>query len=735
VDPQSPTNKLGVAADYVHLSRSDCKKANFPKVKSSAVSKDGERFFTLVLSSNQEINRTLAQFNTLHSYLSYRYPKSNLPSEVPCRSWSNYLGSITEALNDKYVPETVQQYLGAANLQAKDTQTEDHVTSDPSAVDNGDSDTAEGNNENVPATKEDEYVTYIEAAISSYIASLYSVPEAWTCKNTIDFFSPGEYVDINNAVTSKDTLRQQISAETFLLQAVPRSMVELASQGVFELDIRVKTKREVIIWDFSVLEHDIAFTLYFEGCDGNTETIYKNGTLNVLDNDNVTGGSAKVVKKRKPKLFFFQPSSWGRKNGDDTSQASIQDIVDEKCSTTDKSSWLQVFPYTHYTSYECCPPISVQGHYFPARPGTCRLEWDNSFSMIRSKTLRYVVEVVASDAMEAATLAANDREKQQQQILEERQHDNEVSEAMEAGAGRNLNIKRDEVPTHLSSESLLVERLEKMEDLLANMTALRDQALARVQIEESKSKDTDTVLMETQRRLEEMENITKKQMNEIQDAKENCKKWESIAKTEVEHGEERLSKLQELQAQFEASENERVQLDIALKELQGEFTNLNVASLSSENETLKRAVENLTKDLKLQTEALKDERNENEKKDNEIIQLKASIQMLKGEMRSQKAIINGDALKYKSINQKLMDELLQYKTRESKLKAQKTLLVREVKSLRNKLSAATMKSDDTLPASSNQGADKNDNTDASNNTATEDDDLEPGVDIQARGWS
>ena len=122
VGPQSPSHTLGIAADYVHLSKSDCKQANFPKVKSSAVSKDGERYFTLVLSSKKEINRTLAQFNTLHSYLSYRYPKSNLPSEVPYRSWSNYLGSITEAINDKYVPETVQQYLGSANSQTSDTQ-------------------------------------------------------------------------------------------------------------------------------------------------------------------------------------------------------------------------------------------------------------------------------------------------------------------------------------------------------------------------------------------------------------------------------------------------------------------------------------------------------------------------------------------------------------------------------------------------------------------------------------
>ena len=94
---------------------------------------------------------------------------------------------------------------------------------------------------------------------------------------------------------------------------------------------------------------------------------------------------------------------------------------------------------------------------------------------------------------------------------------------MQAGAGENLNIKQNEIRTHLSSESLLVERLEKMEDLLANMTALRDQALARVQIEESKSNDTDTILIETQRRLEEVENVAKKQSNEILDAKKIAK--------------------------------------------------------------------------------------------------------------------------------------------------------------------------------------------------------------------
>ena len=125
-----------------------------------------------------------------------------------------------------------------------------------------------------------------------------------------------------------------------------------------------------------------------------------------------------------------------------------------------------------------------------------------------------------------------------------------------------------------------------------------------------------------------------------------------------------MSKLQELQAKFEASENERARLDIALKDLQGEFVNLDVASITSENEMLKSELDSLKKDLKRQTEELEDERNENEKKGNEILQLKASIQMLKSEMRSQKAIVHGDALKYKSTNQKLMDELLQYKTRE-----------------------------------------------------------------------
>jgi hypothetical protein len=364
--------------------------------------------------------------------------------------------------------------------------------------------------------------------------------------------------------------------------------------------------------------------------------------------------------------------------------------------------------------------------------------------MIRSKTLRYVVEVVASDAMEAATLAANDREKLQQQILQEKQHDNEVSAVMQAGAGENLNIKQNEIPTHLSSESLLVERLEKMEDLLANMTALRDQALARVQIEESKSNDTDTILIETQRRLEEVENVAKKQSNEILDAKENCKKWENIAKAEVENGEESLSKLQELQAKFEASENERARLDIALKDLQGEFVNLDVASITSENEMLKSELDSLKKDLKRQTEELEDERNESEKKSNEILQLKASVQMLKSEMRSQKAIVHGDALKYKSTNQKLMDELFQYKTRESKLKAQKTVLVREVKSLRNKLSVATNKSAGTLSTPSEQeGQIKGDIAaknnvvaeNAKNNVVAENDDVETVGEIQARGWS
>ena len=159
---------------------------------------------------------------------------------------------------------------------------------------------------------------------------------------------------------------------------------------------------------------------------------------------------------------------------------------------------------------------------------------------------------------------------------------------------------------------------------------------------------------------------------------------------------------------------------------------------------LKAELDSLKKDMKRQTEELEDERNESEKKSNEILQLKASVQMLKSEMRSQKAIVHGDALKYKSTNQKLMDELFQYKTRESKLKAQKTVLVREVKSLRNKLSVATNKSAGTLSTPSEQeGQTKGDIAaknnvvaeNAKNNVVAENDDVETVGEIQARGWS
>ena len=744
--PSSP-----ISTDYVHLSTNDYSKLDFPKVKSSQILKEGgERYFTLILSNNIEIQRTLPQFNTLHAYLSYRYPKSKLPAEVPYRSWTNYIGSITETINNNYVPESVHNMYNNAtstfitnnNNNEQDTDNNNNNPNNNNVSNNTTTDNGDKNDNN--QNKEEEYIAYIEAAISSYIASLFSIPEAWNCKKTIEFFKPGEYNAIsNNEMTLKESSRQLISAETFLLQAVPRSMVELASQGVFELDIRVKTKRDIIIWDFSVLEHDIAFTVYFEDENNNTTIIHqqqggsgKNNDNNSDDktNNNNNGNNnntknimeKKKVKKRKPRLSFFQSSSWGtskktnipassssdtnnnntnntnnKEDKNDEKNKSIQDIVDEKCAATDKSTWLQVYPYTHYTTDECCPPLSVQGRFHPGRSGTCRLEWDNSFSMIRSKTLRYVVEVVSTEAVAAASLAADDKANLDERLKREKIHADEVNEAMNTGAGtsfnnnnnnnfsnqinNNNNGSTNKVPTHLSSESVLIERLEKMEDVLAKMTAKRDQALAKAQMEETQRKENDTILMETQRRLEELEGIVKKQKVEMNDIIEKCDKWETVAKTEIGNGEEHLAQLEEMKVKFDTIEKERIRLLRLNKDLHGELDKVNGVELINENEAMKSELKDLKKEMKRQSGMLEDEKHESETKNSEIVQLKASVEMLKSEMRSQKAIVDGDILKYKSTNQKLMDEIEIYKGKESKLKAQKTVLVREVKSLRNKL--------------------------------------------------
>ena len=85
-----------------------------------------------------------------------------------------------------------------------------------------------------------------------------------------------------------------------------------------------------------------------------------------------------------------------------------------------------------------------------------------------------------------------------------------------------------------------------------------------------------------------------------------------------------------------------------------------------------------------------------------------------------------------------------FNTKLERAKAQKTVLVREVKSLRNKLSVATNKSAGTLSTPSEQeGQIKGDiaaknNVVAENaktNVVAENDDVEAVGEIQARGWS
>ena len=166
-----------------------------------------------------------------------------------------------------------------------------------------------------------------------------------------------------------------------------------------------------------------------------------------------------------------------------------------------------------------------------------------------------------------------EKEKRKKRRWKEEDDNNNNNNNNSNQSNNNNNGATNKVPTHLSSESVLIERLEKMEDVLAKMTAKRDQALAKAQMEETQRKENDTILMETQRRLEELEGIVKKQKVEMNDINEKCDKWETVAKTEIGNGEEHLAQLEEMKVKFDTIEKERIRLLRLNKDLHGECVN------------------------------------------------------------------------------------------------------------------------------------------------------------------
>jgi len=582
-----------------------------PHVKhSSVVESTGTHIFTLIVGEQRTIDRTLEQFQQLHSYLLYRFPKSRLPFEVPKRTWGNLLGGIQETIAN-YTPESLKDYVVGENtilsgykdlLGVSDSSPSDHVLghlADKSSL--------------------EDHIAYMEASLSSYLASLMSVEEAWNCLVCRRFFEE-EHFRMSNSY-----LNHTISTETFLLQALPRSIVELANKGKFELDVRILGEQDVVIWDFCVLEHDIAFTVHFDGCT------------------NSTGGSSPKVIKRKPKVPLLSSSE------------NVDDIVASKCAR-DSTQWSQVVPYTHYITSECCPPASVQGRFWPGKAGVLRLEWDNSFSVLRSKTLRYVVEVVSTEAVEAASSAAKDAAKQGLGTFEEGPKYDEANHAC----------------PEIDYDKTAKGECEAMVGALAQEQNLHMQRI-----------ESDIILADTQRRMEE---ANKALLNKSKQYETLLTAFQELQK-KLDSANEKSRKLEieksEMSRHIEALTNDRTKLEDEKRAMV--FSEAAVQKLEVNADHCLDLEERLC-DSEGRNKVLSEEivaLTETSHKDQvELAQLRSELKMLNVEISSQKALELSTQLSAKASAQKLVDEIQKLKTSVAKYKAQKTVLVREVKMLR-----------------------------------------------------
>ena len=669
ITPAPPLSPSRTSSGFVSVTADALAGAPPHIEKSVVVEKTGAHVFTINVGTGRTIDRTLEQFQQLHDYLKFRYPKSRLPADVPKQTWGNFLGGWQESINNT-IPEQLKGNISGLTSAARALVNFEDV---PEAADQRDrspapTDATPSGEVDRPTSLE-EHVNYMEASLSSYLASLRSVPEAWECPMTVRFFQEEHFrLGSRNSSYLVGFSAPVVTTETFLLQAFPRSIVELANKGTFELDVRIRGKRDVLIWDFCVLEHDIGFTVHFD--DGT-------GSKPIMERE------ANKVVKRKPKMSLpqsFSPLS---------NEKGFEDIVQEKCSS-DKSQWSQVLPYTRYNSAECCPPASIQGQFQSGRPGVVRLEWDNTFSMLRSKTLRYVVEVVSMEAVDAAAMAATDAAALEESQAQGRKHANEVAAAMSLSAGNDLHRKHTDgkgVVTSMSSQGVLVERLEEIEDALGEMTALRDQAVCKTRLEKSERETLQVILVDTQNRLEQL-----KKKQGIEEAakghlEEQCKALRLEVDVERAKARKCESEAKEAKRALSACENTR---DV----LEKEKRNIALSQRPKEEaEAMKEQVDMLNQRVQEQQAKINrleldlSQASENSLEDqSKIAQLKTQLKMVTTETRTQKAIGESQKLKSKAALLKLVDEINTLRASESKLKAQKSVLIREVKSLRARLS-------------------------------------------------
>ena len=448
----------------------------------------------IIESRATRVKRTLSEFQNMLAQLEFRFPKTAMPV-IPSRRWGNQIKSIRDTVDGwggtiGGAVMTAGTAAGAAGVAVvssvldsistnNSNDSTDMMTANEATEVSGRSAQPEPPSL-LPSESGADTETNIVADITAYqeymnemCAGLTSVLHSLACMQHV--WSSAIVQDFLDA----NTPQLNDEAEKFLLDPLPRARVQIARSDAYELAMVIDDSDGCVVWDFYVEnEKDISFSVNFEPVEENRDS---DSPTHPLSNDSVSNGV--------------------------------------------------IVPLTRFLPHECSEENHVYGRYMPGRAGTVHLCWDNGTSLVHSRTLSRVVEVVDQGMIFAAQAAAKEAKALEKANLEEKARDDEVRRAMEL-IQRSVNIDDDggmnisagdkswtgsflqtitSMPTTVNENveskgkresNLLLRRLESMEDMVATMMAKRDQSTAMMMMERQSRVETEFLLRDTHSRLD-----------------------------------------------------------------------------------------------------------------------------------------------------------------------------------------------------------------------------------------
>ena len=488
------------------------------------------------------IQRDASDIQALLDNLIQRFPKTSFP-QLPQREWGNQLRSIGETVQEfgstvVYTGTTFGEKLvfnvatlvgvgemeidhdepgrrfpgdgdgdGDGKLSKGESPTGGESPGGESPTRGGSSETKEpGKTEALvppPFPAPDDHVSAYEehmnimcAGLTSFLCSLASIEHVWS-SDLVDTF-----------LGAPPLARVPVRAEHFLLQPLPSVRHQIGRGEEFELAMVVDDDDSWIIWDFYVEDNvDIGFEVSFQAHDQELEDEDED------ENEEESSKTEQQQRKEEEKPRAVEEEKEGEE-GEEEKEEKEEKKHEEKNRKEEEEEEEEekeeeggvVVPYVRYPTESCNATKHVVGRYGPGRSGTVLLRWDNSPSLVRGRVLHRVVEVVDGGMLEAAEAAAEDEERIGRHQREEKQRDQETRRAMEmtggmmvVGAGGGGGQHSEE-----TLRGMLMKRLESMEDMVASMTAKRDQATALLMMERQTRTETELLLRDTHGRLESL---------------------------------------------------------------------------------------------------------------------------------------------------------------------------------------------------------------------------------------